>query len=220
MTPCPERRDDVVFEAAFVAFWPKLWKYLKTQPDITDNTEQEWKESAHKVLNRNYVEDGYELAKDFEDEHWDVDADFVELADGWGHELYSAHQKLKEQWVIDNGVKPLMRAGTKVKIQGRWVSRQSQKDFFKEVYDGEIIRADLKRGEYHVFCAEAGHVRPGTGTGNGVTGVLIPFADLEKMNQDEADGQAAMAALKSGEPVHEFTVADEDDQIGRTCDDA
>ena len=217
MTPCPERRDDVVFEAAFVVFWPKLWKYLKTQPDITDNTEQEWKDSAHKVLNRNYVEDGYELAKDFEDEHWDVDADFVELADGWGHELYTAHQKLKEQWVIDNGVKPLMAAGTKVKVQGRWADHRFQQ-VPKEVYDGEIIRADLKRGEYHVFCAEAGHVRPGTG--NGVTGIMVAFADLEKMNQDEADGQAAMAALMSGEPVHEFTVADEDDQIGRTCDDA
>jgi hypothetical protein len=217
MTPCPDRHDDVVFEAAFAAFWPKLWKYLKTQSDITENTEQDWKDSAHKILKRNYTEDGYQLAKDFEDGHWSVDADFVELADGWGHELYTAHQKLKEQWVIDNGVKPLMRAGTKVKVQGRWISDRLQK-IPKEVYDGEIIRADPKRGEYHVFVAEAGHVRPGTG--NGVTGIMVPFADLERMNQDEADGQAAMAALKSGEPVHEFTVADEDDQIGRTCDDA
>jgi len=203
MTTCPERRDDVVFEAAFVAFWPKLWKYLKTQPDITDNTEQEWKKSAHKVLNRNYVEDGYELAKDFEGEHWDVDADFVELADGWGHELYTAHQKAKEAWVISEGIVPKLAVGTKVRVN-TVVGRPTDRI---DIRDGEIVVVNAKRGEYHVFVESLGHIRPNSGK-SGTTGLLVTFANLEKLNPD--------ATAPRPLPV----VADEDDQIGRTCDDA
>lgn len=199
VNPCPDRHDTVVVDAAFIAFWPKLWQHLKNQPDITDNTEAEWKASAHKVFHRNYIPDGYELAKDFESENWQVDADFVELVDWWEHELYTAHQKLKEAWVIENGIKPLLFIGATVKVLERWVTLAKNHQG-KAVYDGEITKVDTKRGEYHVFIESVGHLRAGSGK-NGVTGVLVGFADLESTNPH-------------------LTVADEDDQIGRTCDDA
>lgn len=173
MKQYPNRHDDATFEFAFAEFWPKLWKYLKTQPDISDNTEEDWKESAHKVLHNNFEEDGYRLAKDFEDENWGVDADFVEVADEWSTCLYHGHTKARKAWVVSEGIKPKLAVGAKVKVKVETT-----------VLVGEItdIRDDV--GEYTVFCEAAGHKRPSeVKSGMAVTGVYIPFADLERINE-------------------------------------
>jgi hypothetical protein len=175
MKPRPERHDPEVFEIAFAAFWPKLWKYLKAAPDITDNTEQEWKDSAHKILHNNYEIDGYRLAKDFEDGNWSVDADFVDVADGWDDALRAALHKFIEEWITSEGIKPKLAVGTKVRVDvspNRWKL---------DLRDGEVTAIMDKRGEYSVFVESAGHIRSNSGK-SGVTGTLVAFDVLERLN--------------------------------------
>lgn len=178
MKPRPERRDPEVFEIAFTAFWPKLWKYLKGQPDITDDTEQEWKDSARKILDDNYEEDGYQLAKDFEDGGWSVDADFVDVMDGWGHELYEAVKVAVKKWAEEEKLVPLLTIGQQVKVD------ISTYRFKPDIRDGEITEILRDRGLYTVFVESAGHKRAGTVTsGMATTGLYVPYEDLEKLNE-------------------------------------
>lgn len=172
----PERHDPEVFEIAFAAFWPKLWKYLKTQPDITDNTEADWRDSARKILDNNLEEDGYRLAKDFEDGNWSVDADFVEVADEWSHALYEAVKTAVKKWAEEEKLVPLLTLGQQVKVD------ISTYRFKPDIRDGEIIEIRRDQGIYTVFVASAGHIRPNSGK-SGVTGLYVPYEDLEKLNE-------------------------------------
>ena len=174
MKPCPERHSPEVFEAAFKDFWPSIWKHYGVS--LSPEVEQEWKDSAHRVLNKNYNEDGYQLAKDFEGDDWDVDADFVELMDNWGMALYHAHKNAKAAWVIAEGITPKLKAGLRVKVECR-----KGKFDRSDIRDGEIVDTMMTRGEYSVFVESLGHVRP-HGRQCGVTGLMVPFADLEALN--------------------------------------
>jgi hypothetical protein len=172
----PDKHDAAVVEKAFEAFWPKIWQDLKNVDDVTEDSQQEWKDSAWKVLGRTYHEDGYELAKEFEDENWEVDSEFVEMIDGWGHELYTAHKKAVAEWVEANKITPKLAAGTKVKVNVHHIRTG------KDIHDGEIIQIDTGRGQYHVFVESLNHIRPNSGK-SGCTGIMVDYPDLEALNQ-------------------------------------
>lgn len=189
MKPCPTRHDAAVFEAAFAAFWPKIWRYLKQNPEITDVVEQEWKTSAHKVLDKNFEEDGYQLGRDFDSENWDVDAGFVEMIDDWASFLYRAHSEAKAAWVASEGIKPKLKVGTKVKVECRRSKFEKS-----DIRDGEINDTQMGRGEYSVFVESLGHIRP-HGRQSGVTGLFVPFAELEALNPMAVDVAALEVPL-------------------------
>ena len=62
-------------------------------------------EDAYDILVYYYNEDGYNLAREFEDKGYDSDSNLVDILDGVSHEKYNIGKKYLEQWVSDNNVK-------------------------------------------------------------------------------------------------------------------
>jgi len=84
--------DPEVFEKAFEEFWPELVKKL----DLTEDLEMN-KASARKILKGNTEIDGYQLAKQFENDDWLVDGVAVEVLDTWFDYVSSAKRIIEEK---------------------------------------------------------------------------------------------------------------------------
>lgn len=66
---------------------------------------EECVEDAYDILEYYYNEDGYNLAKEFEDKGYDSDSNLVDILDGVSYEKHNIKKKYLEQWVSDNSVK-------------------------------------------------------------------------------------------------------------------
>ena len=102
-------------------------------------------ESAKKVLRFGSNDDGYELAKSFEDEGYAPNADLVELLDGVWYEKSQILSDAIKAWVVEDIIQPELTVGAKVKatIGGKLV-------------DGEIVVVDIDRAQYGVWVASEG----------------------------------------------------------------
>ena len=109
--------------------------------------------STTKILENNrYVSDGYELAKDFEDEGWMPDSQLVEILEDV---FWKMNQQLNVEtkiWSEKNSIKPLLDCGKQVKFKNQG-----------KIIEGEIIKIDDKEAKYHIFMPSEGHVREGVG---------------------------------------------------------
>lgn len=71
-------------------------------------------ESAKKVLEFNSNSNGYELAKEFEDEGFSSDSELVDILDGVWYEKHKIIEKAVKDWVSINNLKLEYEVGDKV----------------------------------------------------------------------------------------------------------
>lgn len=167
----PQRHDDAVIDLAFEKIWPEIKKWLGHTEDDEYN-----REGAKKVLkNARGSDDGYELAKDFEDATFVPDSELVDILDGWGSHLYRAHQEVLKAWAKENPIEPRFKIGDTVSVD---VGYRFNKQI---VNDGKIVAVDLDTMVYVVNSPTAGHIPPGT-MKSGVTGCYADFEVLHDMN--------------------------------------
>lgn len=63
---------------------------------------------------------GYEIAKELENECWNVDSTLVEELDDFSSIIDGIHTEAVKQWVVSNNIKPPLTAGTKVSFTYGW----------------------------------------------------------------------------------------------------
>jgi hypothetical protein len=83
-------------------------------------------ESARKVLKWNRGEDGYQLAKEFEDEGFCSDSDLVSELELVELESEKILKKFIEKWVVDNNLKLDLPIGQKVTAK---LNRKDEEEF-------------------------------------------------------------------------------------------
>jgi hypothetical protein len=131
------------------------------RPIVTDEMREQ---AAHKMLERlekwEYFEhwasptpladlikiastssNGYELAKELDDECWNVDSTLVEELDDFSSIIDGFHTEAIKQWVISNNIKPPLTAGTKVRFTYGWHSKTGV------IADGDRY---FNEGKYHI----------------------------------------------------------------------
>ena len=90
-------------------------------------------------------DDGYSIAKDFEDLYYQPDARLVELLDSTTFWMHDAETKAVTQWVKDNNIQPKLAVGDKV---------SAKLSSFKTI-TGEISSIKDLVGQY---CILDGHI--------------------------------------------------------------
>jgi hypothetical protein len=182
MIPRPERTDDAVVDIAFEKIWPSIKKWVGHTEDDEDT-----RNAAKKVLKNAYgQDDGYQLARYFEDESFMPDSDLVEILDGWGSHLYHAHQEVIKSWAKENPITPRFKVGDIVTFEA------GQRFASKMLNDGEIIVVNLDLQVYTINSASAGHIKPNSGK-CGITGCFANFEVLHAQNpvKESTDVQPA-----------------------------
>lgn len=71
-------------------------------------------ESSEKILEYHSNDNGYELAKEFEDEGYSPDSELVELLDSVSYEKSKLQEKFIKDWVVANKLKLELTEGMKV----------------------------------------------------------------------------------------------------------
>ncbi len=171
MSNRPERHDPAVAAAAFEKIWPAIKAWIgDSGGDDEDN-----RESAKKVLERSFGEDGYELAKDFDHAHFSANSDLVEILDEWGSFLYRAHQVEIRKWTKEYTIVPLFKVGDIVSFEN---GHRFKRDL---LHDGVITKVDTDFQVYTINSQSAGHIEPNSGK-TGITGAFANFEDLHKIN--------------------------------------
>lgn len=177
MNPRPERFDDAVFEIAFAEMWPKIKEWVGIN-DPTDEEDQ--RKEAHKTLHSyRHEDDGYKLAREFDD--WGADSSLVEVLDEWSHYLYKAHQGAIRKWALENPIEPRFKIGDTVTFDagtGKWDKKIRT--------DGKVIQIDIGLQIYTINCPAIGHILPNTGK-SGVLGTFQDFEKLHELNPEQAN---------------------------------
>lgn len=133
--PKPTRKDDKVRRTACIAMAQMMIKegLAMEEVDLT-----EWFMGQCKY---GYFQNGFELAKEMEDDHiqFEVDANTVMTLDCADSELYSAEARAVEKWIVDCEVKPTFSVGEVIEAEhGR------------NTIHGAIREVDMRRGYYTV----------------------------------------------------------------------
>ena len=134
-------------------------------------TEEDVIDALCKVLP--FSDDGYELAKEMEDEGFDADSELVSIMEGASWELDRQHRKAVKQWVKDNDIRPKLKEGDEIHIQVR------QRDRTK--YDAIIAEVREETAEYMVAVPDLGHIKEGLGT----HGYILRYEWVEEQLETE-----------------------------------
>jgi hypothetical protein len=71
-------------------------------------------ETAEKILKWHSNDDGYELAKEFEDEGFSPDSELVEILDSVSYDRSKVQESFIKKWVAENNLKLELTEGQKV----------------------------------------------------------------------------------------------------------
>lgn len=153
--PRPTEHDAAVQEEAARQILPKVRAWLGSDSDGTD---EEIVEDLVNALDNAREPDGYRLARELEDEGYDVDAALVEVLDGM--HLQHARDTLVRAWVQKHDIKLTLTVGAKVKARLSWA----------RTVEGEISALYPDTATYCVSVLKEGHVRSGLGT----HGYIVP----------------------------------------------
>jgi hypothetical protein len=82
--------------------------------DANDDTLESCIEISEKVLNWGSNGNGFELAKDFEDEGFHPDKELVELLDNISYDKYRITENFVKAWVVANSLQLHLKEGQKV----------------------------------------------------------------------------------------------------------
>ncbi|MCB2191710.1 MAG: hypothetical protein KQI62_09095 [Deltaproteobacteria bacterium] len=120
-----------------------------------------------KVIPGNH-RDGYQMARALDDEFAcliDPDRDLVEALDNASHELYMAHKAAVRAWVAEQGIRPKLALGDKVRVTLEGTT-----------WEGIIGEVDPELAEYVVS-------RPAKGEPVG-SGRVLPCEQVEAENPE------------------------------------
>jgi len=87
-------------------------------------------ETAEKILEYHSNDNGYELAKEFEDEGYSPDSELVEILDSVSYDKSEVQKTFIKKWVADNNLKLELVEGQKVVA----------KLYLKGEFEGEIVK--------------------------------------------------------------------------------
>lgn len=132
--------------------------------DGVDSDDEEEMETISEILKRHKHDDGYELAKQFDDEGYNIDVSIVcdlDRVSDYAREL--VRDAIKE-WVISDDIKPKIAVGTRVKLNYP----------IKGASDGTISGLIEKEAKYmiHLDCDRE------------TLNYIIDYEDIEKANPD------------------------------------
>jgi hypothetical protein len=145
----PQKHDENVRHLAATMLVERL---KSSHPDIFDDCTDE---DVHRDLLEALTDDGYQMARNLERQHWEVDASLVDELNGGC--LDAAYDSLVEKWIGWHAIKPKLTIGATVRVHpGIWAKTGPA--------DGEIASIDMKRGTYTVCVPAWGHVKAGLGT--------------------------------------------------------
>ena len=116
-----------------------------------------------KILKDSFSDNGYQLAKDFEDLGCEPDLELVEILDSVIFIKLQCQKELIKEWVINNNISSTKKEGDIVTI------KHNRKNI-----TGEIVRVDSELAQYLVCCQSEGHVK----TGLGKQGFVINCEDI------------------------------------------
>lgn len=109
--------------------------------------------SARKVLRYHSNDNGYEIAKAFEDEGFSPDAELVEILDSVSFSKHQIQDKFIKDWVKNNNIKLDYEVGQKVKAQ---LSKPLG------LIECEIVKLYPESLQYGLWCEQLGWEK-GTG---------------------------------------------------------
>jgi hypothetical protein len=111
-------------------------------------------ETSKKILEWRHSDNGYELAREFEDEGFQPDAELVEILEGVAYQKHQIVDDFVKKWVVDNDLKLNLNEGQKVIVK-----------FFRQgEVEGEIVKLYPKTMQYgfwhvnHAYPKEKGHL--------------------------------------------------------------
>lgn len=107
-------------------------------------------ESAHKILKFNSNSDGYELAKEFEDDGFRPDVELVEILNSVSYDKIKIQEAFIKEWVMQNNLALELSEGQKVVV----------KLLLKGEVECEIVKLYPDKMQYGVWyegqCSEKG----------------------------------------------------------------
>jgi hypothetical protein len=164
--PRPTRRTPEVILKAFEAIWPSIQKWLE-EGDTDQKYLESYKESARKILCTHVSggQDGYEIARMFDDGSWTPDLELANLLDDWGDYIDGMEKVAWTEWVKANGIEPRLKAGDEVRCRVK---------FRGEIVEGcQIAAVGHLYGTYTVRHDDFGHVPLNSGKAGSLGFVLI-----------------------------------------------
>jgi len=157
MTKRPSSHDEKIDTLIAEELLDDVIGWLKASGD-EDPDRDEVRKSLESAMD--FEDDGYKIARQLDNDGWDVDAELVHILDNAFPNRIRIHRDFVAKWVEENGIKPTFEVGQTVAFKER-----------NKSHTGEITRINEKQAEYTIYCAEMGHVREGTGS----HGVILPF---------------------------------------------
>lgn len=105
--------DEVIMKAAL-----DTAKELAQWSEIKDN-EIEAKAKDIAAVTTGMHQNAYEICKNLDARHyWEINAQIVEVMDGYTHRLEKYRDEYIKQWILEMGVKPPFEVGTRVTWNG------------------------------------------------------------------------------------------------------
>jgi hypothetical protein len=171
MNPRPKINDKEVIDKIAEKLFPQLVVWLSSS-DGTDYTDEENKtelmdQIKEIITDSSTTDDGYRIARNFEQEGWDPDAQLVEILDHTSTYARNALRDLCTIWWAEQKIQ-FYPDGTKVKVLP--TCRNDAKGHIGTVVGNH---AD---GRYTVNISKMGHVQPG---GSGTTGIILEHELVE-----------------------------------------
>lgn len=100
---------------------------------------------TRKILEYHHNDNGYEIAREFEDAGYSPDAELVEILEGVGFEMRTLLSEAIKSWVIADDIKPELAEGTPVIVQ-----------YGRNKVEGIITGAYHSTAEYQVCIPSEG----------------------------------------------------------------
>jgi hypothetical protein len=152
--PRPSTGAPAAYGAAAYRLAEHIREWLMEQPDYVEDADS-LVSIVDAIENARLApyDNGYQIAKELEDEGYTPDSQFVEICDNWSLYYSEEVNRLFEQWVKAYNVKPTLPVGAKVEITQRRVVKQ-----------GFINDLRIETAQYVVGVPEDGH-EPGSRNG-------------------------------------------------------
>lgn len=83
-----------------------------------DETLERCIEDARKILESHSNDNGYEIAREFEDAGYSPDRELVDILEGVGYKRMELLRAAIKAWVISDDIKPELAEGTSVTVRG------------------------------------------------------------------------------------------------------
>jgi hypothetical protein len=170
--PRPNYHDEKVKEKVAKEVSQELGKEVFEWCDKETPLEQCISDTEAILIKCGSSEDGYGLAKEFEDEGYSPDSALVEILDSTDHYIRNAVDRLVKEWVFNNNIKPTLDISPDVTYSVRYGSK---------IHDGILVSAYTDEAKYGVKIPAAGIPV------NGKSSALIKYEDVIGVSATKID---------------------------------